>query len=104
MIITARRSTTSASRPAIFPPSTVVTSAVVFVPAPGPEGLGDIVRIHFAAEKIAAHVFRLVTPRAFERAAIIASVRKPRADAVGIDGVGADTVCAVVERVLAHQE
>ena len=28
---------------------------------------------------------------------------QPRADAVGVDRIGADAVCAVIERVLAHQ-
>ena len=93
------------SAAAILPPSTVVTSAVVFsCQRLMQEGLRHVVGGDFAAEQVAAHVILL--GNAARLGALLDEIvgQQPGADAVGIDRIGADAVGAVVERVLPHQE
>src|SRR5271169_4730542 len=64
------------------------------------KGLGDIVGGHLAAEEVACEVIVLAESASFGAGGDQFRGQQAAAYAVGVDGVGADAVGAVIERVL----
>ena len=74
------------------------------VPWQAPRRPGPRLGRHLALEQIAAHGSAAsLTPRALDRSAIMSPVNNPVRMRIGIDPVGADTILAIVERILAHE-